>query len=75
MADVNVVVECLCFQIPGMMEAFGVHGLTGMNLATMQAAGLEGITGIPGLIHTSEHVCIKMQGLPCNATQRDNEFL
>ncbi len=75
MVDVNVAVECLCFQIRGMMEAFGVQGLTGMNLATMQAAGLGGITGIPGLIDTLEHVCIKMQGLPYNATQRDNEFL
>jgi hypothetical protein len=36
---------------------------------------LGGITGIPSLIDTSEHVCIKMQGLPYNATQRDNEFL
>jgi heterogeneous nuclear ribonucleoprotein F/H/epithelial splicing regulatory protein 1/2 len=74
MANVNVVVECLCFHIPGMMGAFGVQGLTRMNLATMQAAGLGGITGISSLIDTSEHVCIKIQGLPYNATQRDNGF-
>jgi heterogeneous nuclear ribonucleoprotein F/H/epithelial splicing regulatory protein 1/2 len=71
MADANVVVGCLCFQIPGMMGAFGVQGLTGMNLAAMQAAGLGGITGLPGLTDTSEHVCIKMRGLPYNATQRE----
>ncbi|CAM6010420.1 unnamed protein product [Sphagnum balticum] len=58
-------------QIPGMMGAFGVQGLTGMNLAAMQAAGLGGITGLPGLTDTSEHVCIKMRGLPYNATQRE----
>jgi len=50
-------------------------GVNRVNLKTMQAAGLGGITRIPCLIDTSEHVCIKMQGLPYNATQRDNEFL
>jgi heterogeneous nuclear ribonucleoprotein F/H/epithelial splicing regulatory protein 1/2 len=75
MADVNVVVECLCFHIPGMMGAFGVQGLTRRNLATMQATGLGGITGIPSLIDTSEHVCIKIQGFTYNATRKDNEFL
>jgi heterogeneous nuclear ribonucleoprotein F/H/epithelial splicing regulatory protein 1/2 len=50
-------------------------GVNRVNLTTMQAAGLGGTTGIPCLIDTSEHVCIKMQGLPYNATQIDNEFL
>ncbi|KAG6551429.1 hypothetical protein Mapa_007075 [Marchantia paleacea] len=58
-------------QIPGMMGAFGVQGLTGMNVAAMQAAGLGGMTGLQTLGDTSEHVCIKMRGLPYNAGQRE----
>uniref|UniRef100_A0A7I4A7R3 RRM domain-containing protein n=1 Tax=Physcomitrium patens TaxID=3218 RepID=A0A7I4A7R3_PHYPA len=58
-------------QIPGMMGAFGVQGLTGMNLAAVQAAGLGSMTVPQGLSDTSEHVCIKMRGLPYNAGQRE----
>ncbi|KAG0623825.1 hypothetical protein M758_3G204800 [Ceratodon purpureus] len=61
----------VCFQIPGMMGAFGVQGLTGMNVAAMQAAGLGSMAGLQGLSDTSEHVCIKMRGLPYNAGQRE----
>lgn len=59
------------FQIPGMMGAFGVQGLTGMNVAAIQAAGLGGISGLQGIGDMSEHVCIKMRGLPYNAGQRE----
>ncbi|CAM6102293.1 unnamed protein product [Calypogeia fissa] len=58
-------------QIPGMMGAFGVQGLTGMNVAALQAAGLSGISSLNGVGETSEHVCIKMRGLPYNAGQRE----
>jgi len=58
-------------QIPGMMGAFGVQGLTGMNVAAMQAAGLGSMAGLQGLSDTSENVCIKMRGLPYNAGQRE----
>jgi epithelial splicing regulatory protein 1/2 len=61
----------VCFQIPGMMGAFGVQGLTGMNVAAMQAAGLGSMAGLQGLTDTSEHVCIKMRGLPYTAGQRE----
>jgi heterogeneous nuclear ribonucleoprotein F/H/epithelial splicing regulatory protein 1/2 len=54
-----------------MMGAFGVQGLTGMNVAAMQAAGLGSMAGLSGLTDTSEHVCIKMRGLPYNAGQRE----
>ncbi|KAL2634576.1 hypothetical protein R1flu_006055 [Riccia fluitans] len=58
-------------QMPGMMGAFGMHSLTGMNVAAVQAAGLGGMTSVQTLGDTSEHVCIKMRGLPYNAGQRD----
>lgn len=57
-------------QLPGMMGAFGLQGLAGMNLATMQAAGL-GMAGLQSQGDLSENVCIKMRGLPYNAVPKD----
>lgn len=65
------VVVGMCFQIPGMIGAFGVQGLTGVNVAALQAAGLGGISSLSSVGDTSEHVCIKMRGLPYNAGQRE----
>lgn len=62
----------MCGQIPGMMGAFGVQGLTGMNVAALQAAGIGGMNSLNAAAgDTAEHVCIKMRGLPYNAGQRE----
>lgn len=51
-------------------HGLGGQGLAGMNLAAIQAAGL-GITIMQGLGDLSEHVCIKMRGLPFSALPND----
>lgn len=52
------------------MEALGLQGLAGMNLAAIQAAGL-GITGLHNMGDLSQSVCIKMRGLPYTALPRE----
>lgn len=54
----------------GNVEALGLQGLAGMNLAAIQAAGL-GITGLHNMGDLSQSVCIKMKGLPYTALPRE----
>ncbi|MCO5581588.1 hypothetical protein L7F22_035476 [Adiantum nelumboides] len=52
------------------VEALGLHGLAGMNLAAIQGAGL-GITGLHNLGDLSQSTCVKMKNLPYSALPRD----